>query len=508
MRRALASGVLSRRLAGVLLHPTSLPGPYGAGDVGPAAERFLDLAQRAGLGIWQVLPIGPAGLGDCPYNSPSGFALAPELISPDWLVEEGLVDAAQLRGLSRPSRSVADFRHARRARGAMLEIAWLRSRRSRESSEGWTAGLGGWLEAHAWFTALRERFHQPWWRWPEPWRHGPRAIEALNAGRQGDEALRERASLHRYAQGLAAAHWARLRGEARRRGVALLGDLPIYPAYDSADVWSRPELFQLDAQGLAGEVSGAPPDDLCPQGQKWGHALYRWPVIRGAGYAWWVERVRVALERFDALRLDHFAGLDRYWSVPAEAIDASAGRWRLGPGAGLLRAVFEAMPGAQLFVEDLGELRPEAHRLRARFGLPGVRVAVDALGEGPAAEAHRPHRHGVNCVAYSSTHDTPTAKGWLAGQSGAARARACRVLGASAAGFADAVVAWTLGSPACSAVLAMQDVLGLGASARMNTPGEPLGQWRWRMRPEAWGAEAADRLRERVEFAGRLRPTG
>jgi 4-alpha-glucanotransferase len=493
----------------VLLHPTSLPGPYGAGDVGPAAERFLDLAARAGLGAWQVLPIGPAGFGDCPYNSPSGFALSPELISPDWLAEEGLVSGAELRGWCRPSRAVADHRHARRARAALLEIARRGSRRSAEGEDeqgpggGRTGGAGGWLEAHAWFMAIRERLRAPWWRWPEPWRHGPAAIERLRAGKLGDEALRERAALHRYTQRVAAAHWGRLRGEARRRGVSLWGDLPIYPAYDSADVWSRPELFQLDARGWASEVSGAPPDAFCPQGQKWGHALYRWSAIRGAGYAWWVDRLGVALERFDAVRLDHFAGLDRYWSVDAESPDASRGRWRLGPGAGLLRAVFEAMPGAQLFAEDLGDLRPEAHRLRERWGLPGVRVAVDGLGEGDGAEAHRPHRQGVRCVAYSSTHDTPTALGWLAGQSRSGRARACRMLGATPATFAGAVAAWTLGSAASGAVLAMQDVLGLGVGARMNTPGEALGQWRWRMKPGAWGVREAEALRERVEFAGR-----
>ncbi len=484
---------LSRRLCGVLLHPTSLPGSRG-GTLGAAALGFVDFLADSGQSWWQVLPVCPPDHGGSPYNSPSSFAGSPELIDAEILAAEGLLKKSEL-GQPR----------ARALRAAFAQFKRRASREDRDDLEAFRVREAHWLADHALFSALKDAHEgRAWVDWDEPLRR--REAAALSAAR---ERLAEDAAFHEFAQWLFARQWEAVRRHAAARGVGLIGDAPIYVSHDSADCWSHQELFRLDGRGLPDGCAGVPPDYFSKDGQLWGNPLYRWDAHEAAGFSWWVRRLRLAEARFAALRLDHFIGFRNYWEVPAGAKTAAGGRWVDAPGDALFETVRREVPGLQLLAEDLGALTPPVEALRDKFGLPGMKIAQFSFGE----EKDVPSRWPENCAGYTGTHDNDTARAWFDddGSSGRRpeqiereRALFLREAGASAAeGPAWAMVRLVWRSPARLAMAPMQDLLGLGAQTRMNRPGTTGGNWRWRLEPDALSARLAGRLGTLTGACGR-----
>jgi len=506
----------SPRHAGLLLHLTCLPGPHGIGDLGPAAHALLDWLATAGLDHWQILPVGPTGYGDSPYGALSAFAGNPLLISPDALLADGLLEASEIEPAEASEAASVDFERVRARKE--LQLAAARHRfRTRETSAAGSAELPGpsatewerfrddpatraWLDDWTLFAALKERFEgRSWLDWPRPLR-----LREPDALRDARAELADRIELRAFEQFLFARQWEALRAAASGRGVRLLGDIPIYPALDSADVWSRRELFRLDADGRPLEVAGVPPDYFSDTGQLWGNPLFDWKRMRDDGYAWWIERLRVQSARFDRLRLDHFRGFADYWAVPAGDRDATGGRWRRGPGRALFRAVRKALGELPLVAEDLGQIDDRVHLLRDRLGLPGMRVLQFGFDEPDSL--HAPHRHPERAVAYTGTHDNDTARSWFDGLSDEVRARVVEYLGADPADAPWALVRAAATSPAALAILPLQDLLGLPSAARLNAPGRDRGNWRWRIREDEIPVELAPRLRRLLAAGARAEP--
>jgi 4-alpha-glucanotransferase len=484
---------VSGRGAGILLHPTSLPGRFGIGDLGPEAIRFLDWLADAGQGMWQMLPLGPTGLGDSPYVAESIFAGNPLLISPEALRDDGLVDEVVLDAAPAFGDGPVDFDGVRRWKNALLRGAWKRLQASPR------AGLLGELDTF--------RSGVPWLRtWCEfaalKLLHGGAAWTAWDAGlRDRDPAalagaaaqVRDEVAYQEFLQFLFERQWQRVRREAHARGIRLLGDAPIYVAHDSADVWAARPYFQLDESGQPRAVSGVPPDYFSETGQLWGTPLYDWGRIEIEGFEWWIRRLRADLARVDLLRLDHFRGFQAYWSIPAGAPDARGGHWEPGPGERLFRALRDAWGGLPIVAEDLGDITDDVRALRDRFELPGMRVLQFGVGH-PESE-HHPSRIPERSFVYTGTHDNDTAVGWLASLGQEERGRVLADLGSNGREFAWDLIAAAYRTRAEQAIVPVQDVLELGSEARMNTPAIPEGNWRFRVRPGALTAAQAERLR-------------
>jgi len=460
---------ITARSAGVLLHPTSLPGPFGVGDLGPAAHRWVELLARAGQSWWQVLPVGPTGYADSPYQSPSTFAGNLNLLSPESLAADGLASAADVAACELPADGPVVFADVIPRKRQLLRTAWQRFRAGphelRAAFDAFTASEADWLDEYALFAAVKDsQGGAPWWAWPAD--HPPPDADADAVG------------AHRFGQFLFARQWAALRRHAAGLGVKLIGDLPIYVAHDSADVWANPQLFRLDAARTPTQVAGVPPDYFATTGQLWGNPLYAWETHRAERFAWWVKRVRGILKHVDLIRLDHFRGLEAYWAVPFGDPTAEHGTWQTAPGAELLAALKGQLGDLPIIAEDLGFITPEVHALRTGFGLPGMRILQFAFG-GAVEPRFRPHRFTSDAVAYTGTHDNDTTAGWYAKLDAAERVDFARY----APGAADPVralirLAWA--SVAELAVCPLQDLLGLGGAARMNTPGTTSGNWTWR----------------------------
>lgn len=502
------------RRSGILLHPTSLPGPHGVGDLGAAAHRFAGWLAAARQRLWQVLPLGPTGYGDSPYQCLSSVAGNPVLVSLEVLRNEGWLSEADLAGAFGADPASADYAaaipwKAERLARAARRFAAAASRAERADLDAFWAREAGWLDDLALFLALKaEHGGRPWTEWaPALARRAPGALAAARA-RHSDAIF-----AHVFAQWAFRRQWEALRARCRALGIALVGDLPIYVAHDSVEVWTRPELFQLDARGAPAAVAGVPPDYFSATGQLWGNPLYDWDAHRREGFRFWIDRVRGTLALVDRVRLDHFRGFEAYWSVPAGAADARAGRWVPGPGAALFEALGAALGPLPFIAENLGVITPEVESLRERFGFPGMAVLQFAFGNDPQAESFRPHRYERNLVAYTGTHDNDTAIGWWEGGAGGSVRTDAEVEREKA--FARAYLAtggremnWTLiravhASVAGTAVVPLQDVLGLGSEARMNRPSTAGSNWRWRTREEALRPELAARLARLVELYGR-----
>lgn len=490
---------MTGRAAGVLLHITSLPGPYGAGTLGREAHAFLDFLARAGQRWWQLLPLTPAGGGDSPYQSPSAFAGNPLLIDPGLLLEEDLLTEKECAAARREAPDRADLDWAKATRGTLLEAAFRRGKEREAAAQArFATENAAWLGDFALFTALRERFGPPQ-GWPGALRR--RDGETV---RRWSEELAERIAFHAWVQFVFQRQWDALRRHARERGVRILGDVPIYVSADSAEVWSRPTLFQVDADLNMTAEAGVPPDGFSPPGQRWGCPLYAWDAHTQEDCAWWLSRLRRAASLYDAARLDHFRGFEACWEIPV-GLPAAEGRWRKGPGMDFLRAVRRALPDVPLVAEDLGTLTPSALEFIAASGLPGMRVLVSAFGAG-GASSFLPHRIPENAVVYTSTHDTPTFVEWLFSRASDEERRFAvdylRLRENEGFGWGAVCGAWQ--TSARLAIAPMQDILGLGADARMNAPGTVGGDnWRWRVRPEALNAGVAERLRRITEVYGR-----
>jgi 4-alpha-glucanotransferase len=493
------------RASGILLHPTSLPGKYGIGDLGPPAFRFAAWLQAAGARLWQVLPLGPVGYGESPYKLFSAFAGNPLLISPQVLAERGWLAPHELAA-PRFATDRVEFERVIPWKGELLRQAFagFRQRASRAEREELAAFVHenrSWLEPYAQFMALKEAHGGAVWT---EWEPGAVA---------GEEAI----EYHRFLQCEFFREWNALRRDCAARGIRIMGDIPIYVAHDSADVWSHPELFDLDKRGHPAAVGGVPPDYFSATGQLWGNPLYRWDVEAARGYAWWIERMRSALRLFDIVRMDHFRGFQAYWEVPAGEKTAERGRWVKGPGAQFFRALQAAIGPLPVVAENLGVITPEVEAIGREFHFPGMAILQFAFGKGAQAASFRPHNFERNLVAYTGTHDNDTVAGWWRseGQGDSTRtARDVREEKARALAYLDtdgAQMPWTMirtlmMSVADTVLFPVQDLLGLGSEARMNTPSVPGGNWRWRLSAGALTDALAARFRRMAEIYGRVGP--
>lgn len=503
--------ILAQRSSGVLLPVFSLPAPCGIGDLGPGAYRFIDFLKRAGQSCWQILPLGPtsADLGHSPYMSASALAGNPLLISPELLVEEGLLRPEQL---SYPDFSVytVDYQRVQDHKTYLFSLAWETFQKSAHAAdlEAFIAAQP-WVEEYGLFLALKERHHQAaWFQWPEPLRLRDKG--ALQAARQE---LRAEIRRHCFLQYLFFSQWQGLKDYARDHGIALIGDLPIYVAMDSVDVWSNQAVFVLDSQtGAATHVAGVPPDYFSKSGQRWGNPLYAWnsedPKVRAALYDWWEARLRQNFLLTDVLRLDHFRGFASYWSIPAREKTAIKGEWLPGPGLPFFREMESRLGQMALIAEDLGIITPEVETLRESLDLPGMKILLFAF-DCQADNSHLPYNCPANSVIYTGTHDNETAVGWFLNPEvdWAFKRQAKRFAGKSddhAGSFHTDLINLAMAAPSRLAIFPMQDLLGFGNDCRMNTPGQGTGNWKWRCAPHNIDGGLADWLRELTGFFGRL----
>jgi 4-alpha-glucanotransferase len=495
--------MLQERTAGILLHPTSLPGPHGIGDLGGSAHAWLEALAETGVRTWQVLPLGPTGFGDSPYQCFSAFAGNPYLISPESLAQDGLVDAADLDSGPRFPDDAVDFGPVIAWKVSLLDHvhAAFRTRASRALTgafEAFRAAHASWLEDFALFMALKDAHDgAPWVDWDGALaRRDPAAL--AEARTRLDTAIDAQC----FRQFVFHRQWQALKTRARSLGIRILGDIPIFVAHDSADVWAHRELFALGPEGRPNVVAGVPPDYFSATGQLWGNPLYRWDVLAADGYRWWIERVRTILSLVDVVRLDHFRGFVDYWEVPADAPTAEIGRWVAGPGEPLFAALRSALGGLPIVAEDLGEITPDVLHFRDRLGLPGMKILQFAFGK-DGHDPFLPHQYPRNCVVYTGTHDNDTTRGWYRTAPEEQRDRARRYLGRDGSDIAWDLIRAALASVADTAIVPLQDVLDLGSEARMNLPGRPAGNWTWRFRDGAFGVRERARLGEMVRLYGR-----
>jgi 4-alpha-glucanotransferase len=492
----MAESWINERTSGVLLHPVSLPGPYGIGDIGGPAQVWARLLSQARQTWWQLLPLGPTGFGDSPYQSSSSFAGNPNLLSPDLLVEDGLLDRSELAAWHLPAGRI-DYERVIRNKKTMLDLTWERFQRTnnlRSDFDRFRADEAGWLDDFSLYTAIKQsEGERSWTQWPaELAQRKPSALADARRQLQGAMAL------HQFAQFLFFRQWRRLRDEAARLGVKLIGDVPIYVAFDSADVWANPELFQLDHERKPIVVSGVPPDYFSATGQLWGNPIYDWDRMRTDHFAWWSKRLSAALRLFDVVRLDHFRGIDAYWAVPAGNQTAEHGRWLPGPKDELLTALHQSIGNLPIIAEDLGFITDEVEALRTRFALPGMRILQFAFG-GAVEERFLPHRFDVNTIVYTGTHDNDTTQGWFSHLTDAERRGLFRYSPEAERSPTEALIRLAWASVAGCAIVPFQDVLGLGSEARLNTPGTTSDNWRWRAPAESLVPERFQFLRELSE---------
>ncbi len=480
-----------KRSTGILLHPTSLPGPEGIGTLGRGAYAWVDRLAETGVRWWQMLPLGPTGFGDSPYQCYSAFAGNPLLIDLERLGETPPPASEE---------SAVDFETLRPKKFDALLRAF--SRFTPDTAfETFCEAQAFWLDDYALFMALKRHFGgQTWTRWPEPIRRRePEAVARYRA------ALRDDITFERFVQFRFFSQFAELKAYAEAKHVHFIGDLPIYVAADSADVWSRPHLFRLDADLEPLEVAGVPPDAFSETGQRWGNPLYDWKAMRRDGYAWWIARMRASLAMFARVRIDHFRGFEAYWAIPAGEATAENGRWEPGPGTELFDALETALGKHLPFIaEDLGIITPEVEALRDAYGLPGMKILQFAFG-GDASNPYLPHNHVRNSVVYTGTHDNDTTNGWFYALSPDAPevVHAMRYLDCGWDAFHTRLNRAALVSVADLAVLPMQDVLGLGSDARMNVPGTAEGNWRWRLTRAQFENAPWDALHDLIVLYGR-----
>ncbi len=494
--------MIEERASGILLHPSSLPSLGGIGDLGPAAHEFVEFLASARQTLWQILPIGPVGYGNSPYSAISAFAGNPLLVSLERLARAGWIDAGRLAVLPE-SQGCVNYEHVRATKFPLLREAatsFLGSAQggSRTRYERFCRENAWWLDDYALFVNLRQR-HQD-----HLWNLWPREL----AWREADALQRAREELHREIEVTRAIQfaffeqWRALRNACRRRSIRIIGDAAIFVSYDSADVWTNPGVFRLNGDLEPEVVAGVPPDAFSATGQRWGNPLYRWDVLKRQGYDWWVRRLKWALEVCDLVRLDHFRGFEAYWEIPASEPTAVHGRWVKGPNDDFFDAIRRALGGFPFIAEDLGMITPEVHALRGRLGVPGMKVLQFAFGN-PGAHIYLPHRYDPNSVVYTGTHDNDTTLGWFRSIWGDEKRFAESYAGSDPEGMHWAFIRMAMTSPARLCVVPMQDVLGLGSEARMNTPSSSEGNWTWRMAPGALNAKLAQRLATLSEVSDR-----
>jgi 4-alpha-glucanotransferase len=494
------------RASGILLHPTSLPSRGGIGDFGPAAYSFADFLASARQGLWQVLPLGPLGYGYSPYSSTSAFAGNPLLISLDRLAERGWIDRARVDALPDGVAPVDYGRIFTRKIPLLFEAArrFLQSASSAAKIrfEHFCSENRWWLDDFVLFDELRARFHLASWnRWPHEFAHrDPDGLDRFRSETQADLEIRRALQFFFYEQ------WEALRAYCAQHSIRMVGDVAIFVNFDSADVWTHPDLFRLNQDLEPEVVAGVPPDFFSKTGQRWGNPLYRWDVMQSRAYSWWIDRLRWATHTCDYIRLDHFRGFSQCWEIPASEATAVNGRWVDGPKDELFIHLRQALGGLPFFAEDLGYITPDVHELRERLNIPGMAVLQFGFGD-PGAHIYLPHTYTKAKVVYTGTHDNDTVLGWW--NSSATERERCHVqsyLGPCQDGLHWGMIRAAINSVASLAVIPLQDVLGLGSEARMNVPSSGDGNWCWRYRGEMLRPELAEKLALLTEVADRLSP--
>jgi 4-alpha-glucanotransferase len=503
------------RSSGVLLHPTSLPGPHGVGDFGSDAYRFADFLHSAGQRLWQVLPLNPTGYADSPFQCFSASAGNPLLISLELLADQGLLSKNELRRVPRFPLETVDYGAAIAFKTPLLQKAATTffadaSAEHRHAFEEFCRANASWLDDFALFMAVKQSHNLAAWtnwqsditaRQPEAMKHWSARLAPSIEGQKFFQ--------YEFFQ-----QWQELRAYGRERNIRIIGDVPIYIAHDSADVWSNRQFFLLDERGHPLKASGVPPDYFSATGQLWGNPIYNWPLLKQTGYQWWIERLRSALRLYDFVRIDHFRGFEAYWEVPGSETTALNGRWVKGPGGELFSVLRKELGDLPIIAENLGVITPEVEAIRHEFGFPGMAILQFAFGNDPQAPTFKPHNYVRDLVAYTGTHDNDTVVGWWNSGGASDSTRTPEEVAKEHAyaraylGFTDDPIHWVLiraimSSVANTAIAPMQDILGLGSEARMNLPGMASGFWKWRMKPGAATNQIAVRLKELVTLFDR-----
>ncbi|VAX12878.1 4-alpha-glucanotransferase (amylomaltase) [hydrothermal vent metagenome] len=485
---------LAARRAGILLHPTSLPGCDDHGDMGHAAYRFIEFLAASGISIWQTLPLGPVHEDGSPYQCLSAHAGDPRLISLEWLTDRGWLRREDLD----KNTSGTSFRHHCLHRAFTFFSQHAESAQQQDFS-AFCQQHAGWLDNYALYIAIRKmQNNRGWFDWPAPLRN--RETETL---KQVQQHLQDDIGFVKFEQYVFFSQWFELKNYAHRYGIFLFGDMPIFVAHDSCEVWSNQEYFLLDENGQPEVVAGVPPDYFSETGQRWGNPLYDWPRMAETGFQWWIERMQTQLALFDLVRIDHFRGFEACWEIPATEETAINGRWVKAPGESLLRSLDEAFSGLPLVAEDLGVITAEVNALRQQFQLPGMRILQFAFGGG-ADNPYLPHNHERNTVVYTGTHDNDTTRGWYDALDNVSKKNIENYLGYAI----DKSMPWplirlALASVANMAIIPLQDVLALASEGRMNVPGTSEGNWRWRFAEDALTSDISARLRELISCYGR-----
>jgi len=488
---------LDQRRSGLLLHPTSLPSNMGCGDLGAEAYAFVNFLKQAGFSVWQTLPLGPVAYNASPYQSYSAHAGNPYLINLEQLQESGWLSA---EALQRPNDERPE-----QCRQRCLKLAWLgfqqhANEADQQALEVFQQQHQSWLDDYTLYQSLKEQQQgQPWWLWPEALRHRHPAVL-----QQSRTELANPIAYHQFEQFLFFRQWHQLRDYANQHGILLFGDIPIFVAHDSADVWSQQELFFLDDNGQPSVVAGVPPDYFSATGQRWGNPLYRWQTMQADGFQWWLRRMESQLDLFDLVRIDHFRGFDAYWEIPASCPTAEEGRWVKAPGEALFNTFHDHFDPLPIIAEDLGIITAEVEALRQQFQLPGMKILQFAF-EGGASNPYLPHNHPINSVVYTGTHDNDTTLGWFQSAPEALQQNINDYLGHPQEAMPWPLIRATLASVSQLAILPVQDILGLGSEDRMNLPGiDSSDNWTWRYQQGSLNDELAAHCLHLNQLYGRV----
>ncbi len=492
------------RASGILLHPTSLPGPDGIGDLGPEAFRWIDFLAQTGCQFWQILPLGPTGYGDSPYQCFSAFAGNPYIISTTTLLDQGLLTKADLADRPKFPLERVDYGPVIDWKITALNRAYQRFQNQKntafeEELNAFKKEQKDWLEPFSIFMAIKaQQGGVSWEHWPEDFRNrDPETLKSFV------KKFSDQIAFQAFIQFLFHQQWHKLRNYAHEKGIRIIGDIPIFVAYDSADVWANKDLFYLDENGLPEVVAGVPPDYFSRTGQLWGNPLYRWDVHKKNGYAWWLKRISAVLSHVDIVRLDHFRGFEAYWEIPYGNKTAVEGQWVKGPGNDFLKTVKKELGELPIIAEDLGVITTEVKQMRDNFNLPGMKILHFAFASDPDDD-FLPHNYPTDCVAYTGTHDNNTSSGWYETAPEREKDFCRRYLARSGQDIAWSLIRVLWRSAAAWVLAPMQDFLSLGEWARMNYPGNPSGNWDWRMHPDAINEGLIARLHETNRLYGRL----
>jgi 4-alpha-glucanotransferase len=500
------------RSSGILLHPVSLPGEFGIGDLGDEAGRFVEFLAASGQRLWQVLPLGPTGYGESPYQGLSAFAGNTLLISPQRLVEMALLPAEDLKAQAHFPATRVEYESVKKLKAKLLGKAYENFERTgdaqlRKSFQEFSERAASWLDDYALYRALKDAHgEQAWYDWETEL-----ALREAGALDRARSSLRDEINAQKFYQYLFFRQWHTIRALCSERGIRIIGDIPLFVAHDSADVWANPQLFKLDEARRPRVVAGVPPDYFSRTGQLWGNPIYDWERMRSDGFRWWIERMRATLEMFDLVRLDHFRGFAAAWEVPAEHETAEHGRWVNAPGHELFTALRNAFGELPIIAEDLGLITPDVESLRDEFDFPGMRILQFAFGS-DTQNPHLPHRYVNNTVVYTGTHDNDTTRGWFKSLTKSAtndehaqrtREYCLKYLGSKGKEIHREMIRAALASVADTAITPLQDVLGLGTEGRMNLPATKGGNWNWRFTNKLLTGKLSERLRELSEVYGR-----